>query len=65
MSCIVCHNVDTGEWNLKVGGALRLHLTAAQSYLASQHDIPKAQVDRQVALLDARASSLLNRMLHF
>ena len=27
--------------------------------------IPKTQVDRQVALLDATASSLLNGMLHF
>ena len=44
---------------------LRLYLrSAARWYSASMHVIPKVQVDRQVALIDARASSLLNGMLH-
>ena len=34
---------------------------AARSYSSSKHDIPKTQV----ALLDARVSSLLSGMLHF
>ena len=64
MSCIVCHKGDTVERNREVGGALRLR-AAARSYSASKHDIPKAHVDRQVALLEARASSMLNGMLNF
>ena len=38
---------------------------AARSYSASNYDIPKAQVDRQIAVLDARVSCLLKGMLHF
>ena len=44
----------------------RLRLKAAtRSYIASKQDIPKTQVDSQVALLVARTYSLLNGMLHF
>ena len=44
---------------------LRLCLRAAvRSYSASEHDIPKALVDLQVALFVARGSSLLKGMLH-
>ena len=39
--------------------------TRTRSYSSSKYDIPKAQVDLQVALLDARVSSLLKGMLHF
>ena len=38
--------------------------SAARSYSSSKYDIPKAQVDLQVALLNARVSSLLTGMLH-
>ena len=45
---------------------LRLCLRAvAREYSASKYDIPLAQVDRQVALWDARAFSLLTEVLHF
>ena len=66
MNCTVCHKVDTGERNLEVGGAQwRLHLrAAARSYSALKYDIPKGQIDRQGALMDARATSLLNGMLY-
>ena len=40
-------------------------IAAARSYSSSKNDIPKAQVDLQVALLDARVSNLLRGMLHF
>ena len=69
MRSIVSHKVGidernwAGHWNM---WSLRLRLrAAAQSYLASKYDIPKAQVDLQVALLDARVSNLLKGMLHF
>ena len=35
---------------------------AAGSYSASKHDIPKAQVDRQVALFDAKQVCLQTRL---
>ena len=42
---------------------LRLRLrAAARSYSSSKHDIPKEQVDLQIALLDAGVSSLLRGM---
>ena len=45
---------------------LRLRLrAAAQLYSLSKYDIPKAQADLQVALLDARISRLLRGILHF
>ena len=78
MRSIVCHKVGIDQQNPKLGRALehacvcdcvrelRLRLRAViRSYSASNHDIPMAHVDLQVALLDARVSSLLKGMMHF
>ena len=65
---------QSGQWwseseigqNTGVCWCLRLRLrAAARSYSSSKYDIPKAQVDLQVAVSDARVFSLLKGMLHF
>ena len=37
MSCTVCHKVDTGEWNLEVGGMLQ-HAGVCNYVSQLQHD---------------------------
>ena len=71
MRSIVCHKVGIDEQNPEDGRALEMLVSAtasescSRSYSASKNDIRKAQVDLQVALLDARVTSLLKGMMHF